>query len=90
MQPDLYIEVSMHANLPVYDSDGDNINGSDNEVESNAGNGDELDDEEDVEHSDDEESDPERDNPETNNEAWLGPEDGEERVDDNSDEELGL
>ncbi|KAE9399674.1 hypothetical protein BT96DRAFT_939224 [Gymnopus androsaceus JB14] len=75
--------------LPVYDSDGDTINGSNDEVESNAGNGDELDDEEDVEHSDDEESDPERDDRETDNEVWLGPEDGEERVDGNSDEELG-
>ncbi|KAE9403696.1 hypothetical protein BT96DRAFT_990129 [Gymnopus androsaceus JB14] len=79
-----------NAYLPVYDSDGDTINGSDDEVESNAGNGDELDDEEDVEHSDDEESDPERDDPETDNEAWLRPEDGEERVDGDSDKELGL
>ncbi|KAE9382612.1 hypothetical protein BT96DRAFT_1027587 [Gymnopus androsaceus JB14] len=76
--------------LPVYDSDGDTINGSDDEVESNAGHGDELDDEEDVEHSDDKESDLERDDPETDNEAWLGPEDGEERVDGDSNKELGL
>ncbi|KAE9405615.1 hypothetical protein BT96DRAFT_876633 [Gymnopus androsaceus JB14] len=79
-------------NLPTYDSDGNTIDGSDDEIQSDIGDGEGMDnDEEDIGCSGDKESDPDDpDDLENDNEAWLGPEDGEERVDSDSNEELGL